>query len=72
MTRYHYIKKLMYLHYRLTMLSFSTNRHYDTSYDSWNSSVSYPPFADNAETYQENWDIICKTLRIIDGLEDLK
>lgn len=72
MTRYHYIKKLMYLQYRLTMLSFSTNRQYDTYYANWNSMVPYPPFANDAETYQESWYIICRTLRSIEGLEDLK
>ena len=32
MTRYHYIKKLMYLQYRFLMLPTSVNRHYCTSY----------------------------------------
>lgn len=72
MTRYHYIKKLMYLQYRLTMLPTITNRHYDTSYAKWNSRVPYPPFANGAQTYQEAWDFICKSLRSIKGLEDLK
>ena len=72
MTRYHYIKKLMYLQYRLTMLPTATNRHYDTSYAKFNSSVPYPPFANGAQTYQEAWDLICKSLRSIEGLEDLE
>ena len=72
MTRYHYIKKLMYLQYRLTMLPTTTNRHYDTSYDKFNSSVPHPPFANGAQTYQEAWDLICKSVRSIEGLEDLK
>ena len=72
MTRYHYIKKLMYLQYRLTMLPTATNRHYDTSYAKWDSMVPYPPFANGAQTYQEAWDLICKSLRSIEGLEDLK
>ena len=40
MTRYHYIKKLMYLQYRLLMLPntiHSCYGHYDTSYAKWNS-----------------------------------
>ena len=72
MTRYHYIKKLMYLQYRLTMLPTTTNRHYDTSYAKFNSSVPHPPFENGAQTYQEAWDLICKSLRSIEGLEDLK
>lgn len=52
MTRYHYIKKLMYLQYRLAMLPTTTNRHYETSYAKFNSRVPYPPFANGAETYQ--------------------
>ena len=72
MTRYHYIKKLMYLQYRLTMLPTATNRHYDTSYAKFNSSVPHLPFANGAQTYQEAWDLICKSLRSIEGLEDLK
>lgn len=72
MTRYHYIKKAMYLQYRLAMLPTTTNRHYDTSYAKWNSLTPYPPFANGAETYQESWDIVCKALRNIEGLEDLK
>ena len=72
MTRYHYIKKAMYLQYRLTMLPTATNRNYDTSYAKWNSIVPYPPFANGAKTYQESWDIVCKALRNIEGLEDLK
>ena len=72
MTRYHYIKKLMYLQYRLTMLPTTTNRHYDTSYAKWNSMVPYPPFSNGAQTYQEGWDLIRKALRSIEGLEDLK
>lgn len=72
MTRYHYIKKSMYLQYRLSMLPTATNRNYDTYYAKWNSLVPYPPFANGAETYQESWDIICKAFRSIEGLEDLK
>ena len=72
MTRYHYIKKLMYLEYRLLMLPKSINRHYDTSYAKWDSSVPHPPFANGAQTYQEAWDLICKSLRSIKGLEDLE
>lgn len=53
MTRYHYIKKLMYLQYRLTMLPTAINRHYDTSYAKFNSRVPHPPFANGAQTYQE-------------------
>lgn len=49
MTRYHYIKKAMYLQYRLAMLPTTTNRHYDTSYAKWNSLVPYPPFANGAD-----------------------
>ena len=72
MTRYHYIKKLMYLEYRLLMLPKSINRHYDTSYAKWDSMVPNPPFANGAQTYQEAWYLICKSLRSIEGLEDLK
>ena len=72
MTRYHYIKKLMYLQYRLLMLDSSKNYYYDTSYAKWNSMVPHPPFANGAQTYQEGWDLICKALRSIEGLEDLK
>ena len=72
MTRYHYIKKLMYLQYRLTMLPTTMNHHYDTSYAKFNSSVPRPPFANSAQTYQEAWALICKSLRSIEGLEDLK
>ena len=72
MTRYHYIKKLMYLHYRLLMLPNSINRYYCTSYAKWDSTVPNPPFASGAQTYQEAWDLICKSLRSIEGLEDLK
>ena len=72
MTRYHYIKKAMYLQYRLTMLPTATNRNYDTSYAKWNSIVPYPPFANGAQTYQESWNVICEALRSIEGLEDLR
>lgn len=72
MTRYHYIKKAMYLQYRLGMLPTNTNRHYDTSYARWNACVPHPPFANGAQTYQESWDIVCKALRGIKGLEDLR
>lgn len=47
MTRYHYIKKCMYLQYRLLMLPntiHSLYGHYDTSYAKWNSMVPPPPF----------------------------
>lgn len=50
MTRYHYIKKAMYLQYRLAMLPTTTNRHYDTSYAKWNAFTPYPPFANGAQT----------------------
>lgn len=72
MTRYHYIKKAMYFQYRLAMLPTTTHRHYDTSYARWNACVPHPPFANGAQTYQESWDIVCKALRSIDGLEDLR
>lgn len=72
MTRYHYIKKAMYLQYRLGMLPTNTNHHYDTSYARWNACVPHPPFANGAQTYQESWDIVCKALRSIEGLEDLR
>ena len=73
MTRYHYIKKTMYLQYRLAMLPTATNRNYDTSYAKWNSIVPHPPFVDGAQTYQEEWDNICEFIReVIEGLEDLK
>lgn len=72
MTRYHYIKKLMYLQYRLSMLPTCTNHHYCTSYATWNSRIPYLPFANGAQNYQEAWDRICETLRSIKGLEDLK
>lgn len=72
MTRYHYIKKCMYLQYRLAMLPTTTNRHYITSYAKWNSLVPYPPFANGAKTYQESWDMICANLRSIECLRDLE
>lgn len=72
MTRYHYIKKGMYLQYRLAMLPTSTKRYYETRYSTWNKRVPYPPFSDGAQTYQEEWDKICGSLRWIKGLEDLK
>ena len=72
MTRYHYIKKLMYLQYRLTMLASSANCYCDTRYSKWNSLVLYPPFENGAKTYQEAWDRTCEAMRSIDGLEDLK
>lgn len=72
MTRYHYIKKLMYLEYRLGMLASSKNYCYDTPYSKWNSMVLYPPFENGAKTYQEAWDRTCEAMRSIDGLEDLK
>lgn len=75
MTRYHYIKKCMYLQYRLLMLPntiHSLYGHYDTSYAKWNSLVLYPPFENGAKTYQEAWDRTCEAMRSIDGLEDLK
>lgn len=72
MTRYHYIKKLMYLQYRFLMLPTSVNSHYCTSYAKWNSRIPYPPFANGAQTYQEDWDLACKAIRDIEGMEDLK
>lgn len=72
MTRYHYIKKLMYLQYRLLMLPTCMNRHYCTSYATWNSQVPHPPFEYGTKTYQEDWDFTCKAMRSIKGLEDLK
>lgn len=73
MTRYHYIKKLMYLQYRVAMLPTATNRHYDTSYAKWDSTVPNPPFMSGAQTYQEEWEGICKFIReSVEGLEDLK
>ena len=72
MTRYHYIKKLMYLQYRLLMLDSSKNHYYDTHYSTWNSLVLYPPFENGAKTYQEAWDRTCEEMRSIEGLEDLK
>lgn len=72
MTRYHYIKKLMYLQYRLLMLPTCMNRHYCTSYATWNSRIPYPPFANGSQTYQEDWDRTCKELRRIKGLKDIK
>lgn len=44
MTRYHYIKKLMYLQYMLLMLPTCMNHHYCTSYAKWNSQIPYLPF----------------------------
>ena len=72
MTRYHYVKKLMYLQYRLLMLPTCMNHHYCTSYAVWNYRIPYLPFANGAKTYQEDWDRTCKELRRIKGLEDLK
>ena len=72
MTRYHYIKKLMYLQYRLLMLPTCMNHHYCTSYVTWNSRIPYLPFPNGAQTYQEDWDRTCKELRRIKGLKDLK
>lgn len=72
MTRYHYIKKLMYLEYRLGMLASSKNYCCDTPYSKWNSMVLYPPFENGAKTYQEAWDRTCEAMRSIDGLEDLR
>lgn len=72
MTRYHYIKKVMYLQYRLGMLPTNVNCQYVTSYAKWNSVIPYPPFANGAQTYQESWDIVCEKLRSIKGLEDFK
>lgn len=60
MTRYHYIKKLMYLQYRLLMLPTCMNHHYCTSYATWNSRIPYLPFPNGAQTYQEDWDRTCK------------
>ena len=71
MTRYHYIKKLMYLQYRLLMLPTCMNHHYCTSYATW-TRIPYPPFANGAQTYQEDWDLACKAIRDIEGLEDIK
>lgn len=71
MTRYHYIKKLMYLQYRLTMLTPPKKYYYDTRYSMWNSLVLYPPFENGAKTYQEAWDRTCEEMRSIEGLEDL-
>lgn len=71
MTRYHYIKKAMYLQYRLSMLPTSKERRYVTSYAKWNSFTPHPPFKNGAQTYQEAWDKVCKALRSIEGLEDL-
>ena len=53
MTRYHYIKKLMYLQYRLLMLLTCMNHHYSTSYAKCSSQVPYLPFANGAQNYQE-------------------
>lgn len=53
MTRYHYIKKLMYLQYRLLMLPTCINHHYCTSYAKCNSQVPYLPFANGTQNYQE-------------------
>ena len=72
MTRYHYIKKLMYLQYRLRMLASSANCGCDIRYSEWNSLILYPPFESGEKTYQEAWDHKCETLRSIEGLEDLK
>ena len=72
MTRYHYIKKLMYLQYKLLMLPTCMTRHCCTSYATWNSQVPYPPFEYDMQTYQEDWDFTCKATRSIKGLEDLK
>lgn len=76
MTRYHYIKKCMYLQYRLLMLPntiHSLYGHYDTSYAKWNSMVPHPPFASGSHTYQEEWNSICEFMRDFDErLEDLK
>ena len=72
MTRYHYIKKGMYLQYRLSQLPCSVNLGYETRYSIWNERVPHLPFIDGAQTYQEEWDIVCKALRSIEGLEDLR
>ena len=72
MTRYHYIKKLMYLQYRLLMLPTCTNHYYCTSYATWNSRIPHLPFPNGSQTYQEDWDRTCKELRRIKGLKDLK
>lgn len=73
MTRYHYIKKCMYLQYRLLMLPNAIHRTYDTSYAKWNSLVSQPPFLGGAQTYQEEWDSLCEFIReSVEGLEDLE
>ena len=72
MTRYHYIKKLMYLQYRLLMLPTCMNHDYCTSYANWNYRIPYLPFANGSQTYQEDWDRTCKELRRIKGLKDLK
>ena len=72
MTRYHYIKKLMYLQYRLLMLTTCMNHRYCTSYATWNSRIPHLPFPNGSQTYQEDWDRTCKEMRRIKGLKDLK
>ena len=71
MTRYHYIKKFIYLRYRLSQLD-CTDHVKDIRYSVCNNFVPYPPFKNGAQTYQEAWDKICEVMRTIEGLENLK
>lgn len=78
MTRYHYIKKMTYFRYRLHMLSYNkSTKMADCYLSDFKKNVPFPPFKypDGrimAYTYAEAWENICKAMRTIEGLEDLK
>ena len=77
MTRYHYIKKLIYFRYRLAQLPTSHKGLMRDIYISkWRATTPTLPMKDtNGEvvfsTYEEAWNRVVEAARTIKGLEDL-
>lgn len=80
MTRHHYIKKCMYLNYRLWKSPYSYNissKSLFRTYDELKKTLPHPPFLDPDgsilwNTYQEAWDGIVAALQTIPELSDLE
>lgn len=77
MTRYHYIKKMIYLGYRLSQLPCNIVRNKrDFRFNEWNNKVPVLPMYDNngnciGNTYQEAWDYTCNIINKFEGLVDI-
>ena len=71
MTRKHYIKKWRYLRWRLSQLPCNENLHYRDIY--WSIlQKNIPTPSELGCSYDEMWAKVVKTIRTIEGMEDIE